>query len=387
MKEETTTVIIITNDDPHSSLHHPSTAEATITPPPPTTTETTTTKVVHNEKTLTCHCRREKSHHENFLTIIGRRKTLSRVVETFFSIHHSLLSLFISLLFVLWLWLLMLSSHSVVVVLAHETILSNGSEVSTNNEYMSKTLSTNFSCQVFSNITIPFQHVNNETMTTWKLEFNQTLSDLNCMNGGFCESYGDGNCNCTFTNYTGQNCSIPRRRSEDDNSDQFMICKEGENCIYGHCIDQVDTKKKTCQCDTNAYTLMNDTTNEQKSIMYCNAKYCPNNCTDAFHGICNVTTGICHCLDNYFGPNCSWIECRNPSCIPGRGKCDYSTGQCICIAPYFGEGCAQTQCPDPSCRGVGRCNHEIGVCECDAGMLSNDDGLLVIVQIMNTLGY
>lgn len=62
-------------------------------------------------------------------------------------------------------------------------------------------------------------------------------------------------------------------------------------CYNGVVQPSVDGSVPTCACFPGAYGQA------------CEFLLCPKNCTG--NGVCNSRTGVCHCLDNYFGIDCS----------------------------------------------------------------------------------
>ena len=70
---------------------------------------------------------------------------------------------------------------------------------------------------------------------------------------------------------------------------------------------------------------------------------CPEQCTDEAHGTCDITTGICNCVDGFGGENCASILCPDDCTDEAHGSCDLTTGICTCMDGFIGENCAGTK--------------------------------------------
>ena len=69
-------------------------------------------------------------------------------------------------------------------------------------------------------------------------------------------------------------------------------------------------------------------------------------------GRCNVTTGVCRCMEPYHGSKCDFVCPQNCS---GHGKCDIDSKKCKCEAKYLGEACQEKRCKN-DCTGRGSCH-------------------------------
>ena len=95
---------------------------------------------------------------------------------------------------------------------------------------------------------------------------------------------------------------------------------------------------------------------------------CPEQCTDPAHGTCDITTGICNCVDGFTGDNCAGILCPDNCTDQAHGTCDFTNGNCNCADGFAGENCAGILCPDDCTDGDhGTCDLATGICNCMDG--------------------
>eukprot|EP00466_Bigelowiella_natans_P007842 jgi/Bigna1/71441/fgenesh1_pg.15_\ len=97
----------------------------------------------------------------------------------------------------------------------------------------------------------------------------------------------------------------------------------------------------------------------------CSVDMCGNNCSD--HGLCK--NGRCFCDPGYNGTTCE-LKMPCPSNCNRQGKCMY--GQCYCEPGFKGQDCSEHEhCPGtPSCSNNGICVS--GRCLCDPGWGNSD---------------
>lgn len=60
------------------------------------------------------------------------------------------------------------------------------------------------------------------------------------------------------------------------------------------------------------------------------------------HGICDASSEICHCDNDYFGESCE-IFCNSRATCFQRGYCTLN-GTCSCDVPYVGAKCSEVNC-------------------------------------------
>jgi hypothetical protein len=149
--------------------------------------------------------------------------------------------------------------------------------------------------------------------------FNLTHCAADCGGNGFCEY---GTCYCS-SDFFGPVC-------------EHAACV-GTFCIYDseffagaqcfHCNGNGDCVNGTCTC-TGGYTGAD-----------CSMLDCQGNCS--FNGDCTSFYPLsqCDCYGKYAGDMCEVLMCLN-DCNPPYGSCNTTTGLCDCIPDYYGVDCS-----------------------------------------------
>ena len=124
------------------------------------------------------------------------------------------------------------------------------------------------------------------------------------------------------------------------------------------------------------YPLRNIVTADCAMQNYCNG-----------HGLCNGLTSVCECFEGfgassditlYRAPDCSAITCPSGKAwadVPSsstvahalaecsnKGICDRTTGTCHCFDGFAGDACQRMKCPN-DCSGHGQCFSMIQLAE------------------------
>ncbi|KAL9649624.1 hypothetical protein ABK040_003301 [Willaertia magna] len=303
-------------------------------------------------------------------------------------------------------------------------------EKETNHEYQNLldnlNNNTNFNCTVFE-IEFIDQEEEKEDLINFKINFEK--SNLNCLNGGFC-NVTSGFCVC-INNFTGLNCSdkinelindvtnnnltnnLINNLTDYNVTDYKNVTDDSNNIIVKN---ETNYLNKTNNADYNNFNNQTDINNSTTSDINQTEKFiCIQNVTCIF-GTCDPITNLCNCWNNAYTnfthyqfyllqqelqqsqstdddnnensenqnnegnneekmdttarlqQNVTLQYCNVLSCpsnCSNRGQCNVTNGQCLCDFPYFGDACELLQCANGCNLNHGYCNYTTGECICN----------------------
>ncbi|EGC31636.1 hypothetical protein DICPUDRAFT_82497 [Dictyostelium purpureum] len=118
-------------------------------------------------------------------------------------------------------------------------------------------------------------------------------------------------------------------------SSEYIISMKSENKI---CVEDQAGCGSNTYCDYSVGSCFckpgyQDLTSSGSCTL---VSLCPNNCSG--FGTCDTQTGICSCLQDRLGDDCSKVKCSR-DCLNG-GMCDESVGKCKCSSKFTGVDCS-----------------------------------------------
>lgn len=161
----------------------------------------------------------------------------------------------------------------------------------------------------------------------------------NCNNNGKCND--DSVCICK-EGFSGIDCSIKVDCGKDEE------CNNNGECLNGKCQCYENYAGK--HCNISMAKCKNDCNNNGKCLdgkCYCNDNYLGEDCGKnklncSGNGLFSIHNYTCICNEGFYGYNCEFKSCMNNCTFP-NGICEKSKGICSCLSNFTGLDCSQSK--------------------------------------------